>query len=82
MSTEILNINDKVWDKEDNSSIKPKTLKQQLSLTRFFGGLEFGGRAIQITIGNEYVLLSPKQAWELGNTLSSCFETNEIFPSQ
>ena len=82
MSTEILNINGKVWDKEDNSSIKPKTLKQQLSLTRFFGGIVFGGRAIQVTIGNEYVLLSPKQAWELGNTLSSCFETSEIFPNE
>jgi len=84
MSTEIKRITGKCWDNDasDSSHINPKTYEQVISLNRFFGGLTFGGRAMQVTIGNEYVMLSPKQAWELGNTLVASFKPEEIFPSE
>tara|TARA_R110000744_G_scaffold133606_1_gene242066 strand:- start:96 stop:347 length:252 start_codon:yes stop_codon:yes gene_type:complete len=82
MSTEIIEIEGKVWDASDTSGINSRTLKQQLSLTRFFGGLPMkGGRAMQITVGIDYIMLTPKQAWELGNTLVTSFSPDEIFPS-
>ena len=82
MSTELIDMEGKTWDKDDNSRINPRTLKQQVSLNRFFGGLTFGGRAMQITVGHECVLLTPKQAWELGNILTTAFNPAEIFPSE
>jgi len=81
MSTKIIEIEGKIWDKEDNSPINPRTLKQQLSLTRFYGGLTFKGRAIQITVGKEAILLSRKQSRELAYALKDCFD-DELYPSE
>ena len=81
MSTEIKRIDGLKWDDSDTSSINPRTVKQQLSLNRFFGGLPMNGRAIQITIGQEYVMLSRKQVRELAYTLMDCFD-DDLYPSE
>jgi hypothetical protein len=82
MSTTIINMEGKVWDKEDNSPINQKTLKQQLSLTRFYGGKQFKGRAIQLTIGaGEYICLSKKECHQLAYTLLDSFD-DDIYPSE
>ena len=80
MSTAIKQITGLNWS-EEHSHINPRMREQSISIRRFFGGLTFGGRAIQVTIGDEYVLLTKKQVRELAYTLMDCFDDG-LYPSE
>ena len=81
MSTTILEMKGRKWDESDTSSINPRVLKQQLSLTRFFGVLTFKGRAIQLTLGaGDYVCLTKKECRKLAYALLDSFD-DEVYPS-
>ena len=80
MSTEIKRITGLNWS-EEHSHINPIMHEQSISIRRFFGGITFKGRAIQVTIGGEYVLLTKKQVRELAYTLMDCFD-DDLYPSE
>lgn len=81
MSTEIIEITGKKFVKDDNSPINPAVEPSNIHLNRFWGGLEFNGRAIQVTVGYDYVCLTKKQTRELAYALLDAFD-NDIYPSE
>lgn len=55
-----------------------------LHLNRFWGGLKFNGRALQLTINNNrdgYICLTQEQTIELARTLLNAFN-DDIYPSE
>ena len=80
MSTKIKQITGLNWS-EEHSHINPRMYEQPISIRRFFGGITFKGRAIQVTIGDEYVLLTKKQVRDLAYTLMDCFD-DDLYPSE